>query len=280
MKDIILHIDSYPEPTSKEGIEQAVRFAAAVDANITALAVQVDIRAPNNALAERLINLSGLCAQEEAKSRAYCQAAIATFSEKLAVYGVRGDVSATTADLVGMGSHVALRARTRDLCLIPVMDSLDGQRDVAETVVFQSGRPVLLYRPGMADLFGGGLNTVVIAWDGSRTAARAMADALLVLQKARQVRVLTILNEKREAVAGLGADAVRHLKLHNIAAIADEVDAAGRKIGQVLSDYVTAQSADLLVMGAYGRSKMREFILGGATEHMLRHSPVPLMLSH
>lgn len=51
MKDIILHIDSYPEPTSKEGIEQAVRFAAAVDANITALAVQVDIRAPNNALA-------------------------------------------------------------------------------------------------------------------------------------------------------------------------------------------------------------------------------------
>ncbi|SFN47088.1 universal stress protein [Dokdonella immobilis] len=280
MRDIILYIDSYPEPASVEAIDQAVRFAAAIDAEMTAFAVQVEINAPRNWLAERLISLGGLCAEEEAKSKAHCQSAIATYSEKLAAYGVRGDVSVTRENLADVGTHVALQARTRDLCLVPSTNHPEGQRWVAEAVVFQSGRPVILYRPGVADLFGERAKTAVVAWDGSRPCARAMADALPLLKRALQVRVLTVVNEKPEASSGLGAEVLRHLKLHGIAAISDEVDAAGRKIGQVLTDYVTAHDADLLVMGAYGRSKMREFILGGATDHMLGHLPAALFLSH
>jgi len=240
-----------------------VRFAALTDANLTALAVQIDIKAPSNCLADRLINVSGLCAQEEEKSRAHCQSAIAAFTEKLGVYGVKGGASCTRADQAMMGGHVAIHARTRDLCLIAVTDRLDGQREVAEAVAFHSGRPVLLYRPGAADLPSTGLNMVVVAWDGGRTAARAMADALPVLRRSNQVRVLTVINEKPGAQTGLGEDAVRHLMLHNIDTVADEVDVSGRKIGAVLTDYVAAHRADLLVMGAYGHSKMREFILGG-----------------
>jgi nucleotide-binding universal stress UspA family protein len=280
MRDILFHFDSYPDPTSDEAIDQAVKFAAALGAEITALVVQVDIRPPNNRLAERLINLSGVCAEEKAKSLANCKAAIAVFSEKLETANVKGRAMLTQAEPALMGDHVSLHARTRDLCLVPVMDRLDGQRSVAEAVLFGSGRPVLLYRPGIADLPKGELGAVVLAWDGSRCAARAMADALPILQKARQVRVLTVVKEKPEATAGLGADVIRHLSLHGINAVADEVDIAGRKIGQVMSDFVKAHQGDLLVMGGYGRSKMREFILGGATQHMLHEPVVAIMLSH
>lgn len=280
MKDILLHIDSYPESTPPEAIDQAVRFAAASGARLTALAVQVDLQAPSNFLADRLINLSGLCAEQEAKSLSACHEAVKAFDESLAKYNVSGDSRLTKVDLHLVGEHVARQARTRDLCLIPMMSRLDGQRAIAEAVAFGSGRPVLLFRPGVADLPGDALSTVVLAWDGSRSAARALADALPLLPMARQVRVLTVVNEKPEARSGLGDDAVRHLAAHGIEAVADEVDGSGRKVGQVFAEYAAQHRSDLLVMGAYGRSRIREFILGGATEYMLHDPKVPLLLSH
>lgn len=280
MKDLLLHIDSYPDATPPEAIDQAVRFAAAAGGALTALAVQVDLQAPSNYLASRLINLAGVCAEQEAKSLASCREAMRIVDEKLAHYQVRGGSVLTKTDLHMVGEHVALHARTRDLCLVPMMDRQDGQRSVAEAVVFGSGRPVLLFRPGVADLPSGGLGTIVVAWDGSRTAARALAAALPLLPKAKQVRVLTVVNEKAEARPGLGDEVIRHLEVHGVNAVADDVDAARRKVGQVFSDYVTEHHSDLLVMGAYGRSRVREFILGGATEYMLEDPRTAILLSH
>lgn len=153
------------------------------------------------------------------------------------------------ADLYCVGDYVAKRARTRDLCIVAVVSPLDGQRSIAEDVVFGSGRPTLLFRPGVADLLSQGLSTVVLAWDGSRSAARVMADALPLLPKAREVRVLTVLNEKPEARSGLGDDVVRHLKAHGVNAVADEVDAEKQPIGKVLEIYAERHRSDLLVMG-------------------------------
>lgn len=280
MRDVLLQIDSYPEATPPEAIEQAVRLTAAIGGVLSALAVEVDIRAPSNRLADYLIGLSSLAAEEEQKSRSACQAALEVFSAKAKAAGVLGEALHGRSDLYCIGDYVAKRARTRDLCIVPVSDSLDGQRSIAEAVVFDSGRPVLLFRPGRADLLSGGLSTVVVAWDGSRSAARAMADAIPVMLKARQVYVLTVVNEKPDARSGLGDDAVRHLKAHGVDAVADEVDASGRRIGKVLDDYVAERRSDLLVMGAYGRSRVREFILGGATEYMLHDPKVPLFLAH
>jgi nucleotide-binding universal stress UspA family protein len=280
MKDLLLHIDSYPDATPPEAIDQAVRFAAKAGGALTVLAVQVDLQAPSNYLASRLINLAGVCAEQEAKSLAACREAMKVAEEKLAHYDVRGGSLLTKADLHLVGEHVALHARTRDVCLVPMMDLLDGQRAVAEAVAFGSGRPVLLFRPGVADLMGGDLNRIVVAWDGSRTAARALAAALPLLPKVKEVRVLTVLNEKAGTRPGLGDEVIRHLKVHGIEALTEEVDAAGRKIGQVFSDYVAEHHPDLLVMGAYGRSRVREFILGGATEYVLHDPKVPILLAH
>lgn len=280
MRDILLQLDSYPEATPAEAIDQAVRFTSALGGVVSALAVEVDIRAPRNRLADHLIGLTQLAEAEELKSRRACTAALETFSTLAAKAGVLGEALHGKAGLYGVGAYVAERSRTRDLCIVPVVDLLDGQRSVVEAVVFGSGRPVLTFRPGASDLSGEGLGSVVLAWDGTRTAARAMADALPVLCKAREVRVLTVTNEKPSAHAGLGKDVLRHLAAHGVNAVIDEVDAGGRRIGKVLGDYLAEQQSDLLVMGAYGRSRAREFILGGATEHMLQNPGTPILLSH
>ena len=101
--------------------------------------------------------------------------------------GVLGESLHGRSVLYGIGELVAKRARTRDLCIVPIADRLDGQRSIAEEVVFGSGRPVLLFRPGQADLLGDGLSTVVLAWDGSRSAARAMAEAIPVILEGRDI---------------------------------------------------------------------------------------------
>lgn len=280
IRDVLLQIDSYPEVTPGVAIEQAVRFTAAIGGVLSALAVEVDIKAPSNLLADHLIGLSRMAEAEEAKSRSGCKAVLAEFSRLAQAAGVLGQAIHGKAGLYGVGDYLAWHARSRDLCIVPIADSLDGQRLVAEAVVFGSGRPVLLFRPGVADLPKGDLGVVVLAWDGSRTAARAMSDSLAVMLKAREVHVLTVLGEKPEARVGLGIDAVRHLKAHDVNAIASEVQADGRRIGPVLDDFAAQCKADLLIMGAYGRSRMREFVLGGATEHMLLNPRIPLLLSH
>jgi nucleotide-binding universal stress UspA family protein len=280
VKDILFHFDSYPDPTPVAAIDQAVRFAATLGSGITALAVQVDFKPPGNWLAERLVNLSAMCAQEEQKSLANCKAALAAFSEKAATERVTVSTLLAKSQPALLGDVVSFHARTRDVCLIPMVDSLDGQRSVAEAVLFQSGRPVVIFRPGAADLPAKTPGSVVLAWDGSRQAARAMADALPIMKLAREVRVLTVVKEKPEATAGLGNDVVRHLGSHGINAVADEVDIGPRKIGPAISDFVKAHAADLLVMGGYGHSKLHEFILGGATQHLLQEPNVAIMLSH
>lgn len=280
MRDILLQIDTYPEATPAEAIDQAVRFTAAVGGVLSALAVEVDIQAPKNRLADYLIGLSQMAVEEERKSRQFCAVALEAFASRAEEAGVLGEAIHGKADLYAVGAFVAERSRTRDLCIVPVVDPSDGQRSVVEAVVFGSGRPVLTFRPGVADLPLGGLGSIVLAWDGSRTAARAMADALPIMRTAREVRVLTVTNEKPSAGPGLGNDAVRHLVAHGVNALAEEVDSAGQRIGPVLEDHFARHRPDLLVMGAYGRSRAREFILGGATEHVLKDPKVPLLLSH
>lgn len=123
-------------------------------------------------------------------------------------------------------------------------------------------------------------STGVVAWDGSRSAARAMADAIPVMRKARKVQVLTVVNEKPNARSGLGDDAMRHFKAYGVIAVADNVDASGDRIGRMLDEYVEKCGSDLLVIGASGRPRVRVFSLGGATEHMLHDPKAPLFLVH
>jgi nucleotide-binding universal stress UspA family protein len=256
-----------------------VRFAQLIGAEITALGVEVDFHEVDDVAASGLIGLAGVASEEEARSHAARAALLHRFSGVAAEAGVRGHVLQEKRTLYEVAGCVARAARTRDLCLIPTNQVNDDQRAVLETVIFSAGRPVIGFGAGSAGL-PTQLNTVVLAWDGGRCAARAMADGLPFLSVARDVRILTVTNEKPAARAGRGAEALRHLKIHGVAARADDVDAAGRSVGEVIDAYLEDVGADLLIMGAYGHSRLREFILGGATRHAIHHPKAPVCFSH
>jgi len=167
-----------------------------------------------------------------------------------------------------------------DVTMIPVGEEVGLQQYVAECVIFGSGRPtiVLPEAPKRSDPLS--LDVIGVAWDFSRPAARAIADAMPILERAKTVRVVTITQEKRIDAKRSGAELIRHLAFHGIEIVVEEEEAAGRSIGQALEDYATAHDLDLLVMGAYGHSRLRDFVLGGATKTVIAHPPLPVLLSH
>jgi nucleotide-binding universal stress UspA family protein len=278
--DALLQLDSYPDATPPAAVDQAVDFMAAIGGRLSVLALNVEIPLRTNALAERLVNLSGLVAEQETASLEACRALVERFTARAKAADVFGEVLLAGADLYLLTDEIVRRARTRDLCLVPVVDRFDGQMETIQGLIFRSGRPVLVFRPGVADLPAGPLGVVAVAWDGGRAAARALADALPLLVRAREVRVVTVVGEKPDAVPGLAAEAVRHLQAHGVHAVPVEVPADGRRIGAVLDSWLVHAKPDLMVMGAYGHSRAREFVLGGATEHALGAPKVPLFLAH
>jgi nucleotide-binding universal stress UspA family protein len=278
-KDVLLHLDTYPDPTPLEGVDWSIGFAGLLQAELTALAVKVRIPVRSNRMAEYLIGLSGMAREEESKSAIRCRELLQEFESKATAAGVFEGGILEKADFYDVGVRVAEHARTRDLSVIPLTTGADSPGSVSQTVIFESGRPALILQPGPGTAKAR-LDTIVVAWDGSRPAARAVADAMPILSFANRVQILTVVHEKESAVSGLGVDLTRHLKVHGIEARMEEVDAKGAAIGVVLEKYVRSLSADLLVMGAYGHSRVREFLLGGATQSVLRAPPVPVFLSH
>lgn len=279
-KDLLLQIDSFPARTPPSAVQSAVRIAKALDARLSALAIQVDIPLASNPLADRLAHLSELERDWEGRSLAACREALAEFETTAKSAGVFAASAVARINLYRIDDEVARRARTHDLTLVPICDAYDGQLELAQQAVFGSGRPVLAF-PADVDAFPGGrLGDAVVLWDGSRAAARALGDALPLLALAASVRVVTFTGEKPSVHAGQGAEVVRHLAQHGIAASVQDVAVEGPGIGAEIDSYLKAHPADLLVMGAYGRTRLIEFVMGGATQHMLRKPPCAVLLSH
>lgn len=277
IKDLFIPFSTYPDPVPPTAIGAAVRLAERVGAGITALAFDLDFHAPGNAIANRVLDLPGMVAAARERARANAAAATQTFEDACRNAGVAGDVLAYRCEESRVTEVVVECARLRDLTVVPAPETGVQQQWVAESVVFGSGRPILLLPAAAADV---PLRTVAVAWDGTRPAARALADALPLLRLAETVRIFTVGGEK--ALPKMhGFDEIRrHLSRHGIEATCDLVDGAGRPIGETMAGYVASHGADLLVMGAYAHSRMRDFILGGATRSMVAAPPIPALLSH
>ncbi len=278
-RDILLQIDSYPAATPDESIETAIGFAKVLDAELAVLAVQVDIPLSRNVVSEALIKLAGLEQEWEDASLASCRQAVRRFESAAKAAGVFTGAEIHRINLLKVDDSLALRVRARDLCLAAMAERFDEQIEWVKRIIFASGRPVVVMG-GRPLLAGGRIGDVAVAWDGGRHAARALGDALPILERARAVRIVTFVNEKEAARPGLAAEAVRHLAAHGVKAAKDEIDASGVGIGQAIDAYLAQRPADMLVMGASGRAPVLEFVMGGATEHVLRNVPTALFLSH
>jgi nucleotide-binding universal stress UspA family protein len=279
-KDVLVALTTYPEPTPVSAVDDAIDLAAALGAKVSAIACEVKINVPGTLLGRHFLNVPAMIADEAKKSATNAQQLLAAFqaaAEKSGVFQERILENCLTSEVPEL---LVEYFRLRDLTILPMPEGDYLDQWYAESIIFGSGRPTVVLPHARKRTGSFALDTVIVGWDFSRTATRAMADAIPILAKAKRVCVLTVTKEKAIDTRRSGAELAKHLARHGADVVLDEVDAKGRGIGDVLEAHVTYRNADLLVMGAYGHSRFREFVLGGATKSMLTRPPVPVFLSH
>jgi nucleotide-binding universal stress UspA family protein len=176
---------------------------------------------------------------------------------------------------------LATLARRFDLSVLMQSepDGVDND-DMIEAALFESGRPLVVVPYIQKD--GLKLDHVVCCWDGSRAAARAINDAMPLLVKAGAVDLLIVLNEKTSSAPNVirGAEIANHLARHDVKVEIATIPAADIDVTSAILSYVADCSGTLIVMGGYGHTKLREFILGGVTRDVLKSMTVPVFVSH
>jgi nucleotide-binding universal stress UspA family protein len=196
-------------------------------------------------------------------------------------------LSAEWRQLDALGSSIShefiQQCRTADLAMIAQEDpnANNGvEAGFVGSIVMDSGKPVLIIPRGHSfDAIGG---KVVFGWNGSKEAARACFDALPLLSDKSEVNLVWVDPQKQHGEAGSlpGAELGATLARHGVKVTAEPMPSADADAGRALLNRVSDSGADLLVMGAYGHSRMREFVFGGATEHVLNNMKVPVLTSH
>ena len=279
-RDVLLQLRSYPDPTPTSVVDYAVQFSQLMGARISALTFEININVPGNALARAVVDISGMIAAERGTSFRNARNLVAAFDTAATKANLAHDHFVERCLSSQIPDVVTDHARVHDLTIVPVDEHAAFQQSVAECVIFKSGRPVLLLPAATKSPELMRLDRVGLAWDFSRPAARAVADALPLLLTAKSVSVVTITNEKAINTSRSDSDLARHLAAHGVEVALEKHDAAGLTIGGALKKYATMNKLDLLVMGAYGHSRMRDFVQGGATKSMVSSAPLPVFLSH
>jgi nucleotide-binding universal stress UspA family protein len=148
---------------------------------------------------------------------------------------------------------------------------------VIEGALFGSGRPILVVP--YVQKTGIRFDRVMVCWDGGRNAARAIADAMPVLKRAKEIDIVSVESRERRDEL-VGADIAQHLARHGIRATVKPIVSADPDVESTILSYAADSSTDLIVMGGYGHTRLREFVLGGATRGMLNAMTVPTFMAH
>lgn len=180
----------------------------------------------------------------------------------------------------GTSGRFPKMARRFDLSVLMQSDPDNGDNDVLiEQVLFDSGRPVLIVPYIQKDAVKP--DRVVCCWDGSRAATRAINDARPFLRRAAAVELLIVRDHKvRDESELRGIEMANHLARHGIKLDIKVITAPDVSVSGTILSHVADTAADLLVMGGYGHSRLREFVLGGVTREMLASMTVPVLMSH
>lgn len=174
------------------------------------------------------------------------------------------------------GAMLSIASRFADLLMLaqPEKDAPASLEDAVDAAIFETGRPVMLVPANVSSVIG---NRAMIAWNGSTQAARAVSAALPLLKLAAQVDIVQLGDIGKEAPS---ADLALYLALHGVKGQVHAIDLGVRGAGGALIDAAERFESDLIVMGAYGHSRFRERILGGATRELLANSPWPILVMH
>lgn len=272
-----LPLVTHPDPDADAIADNAAAAAAWLGAALHARALNADIPVPSSALSGILMDVPKLVHGAEAASRRHGERLL----EKVAAAAAREGVALTKSTEAGpialLGERAAAHARYYDLALAGWEEGNPTSRMTVEALIFGAGRPVLVLPEKVVRKE---FAAVTIAWDGTRSAARAVADALPFLQRASRVTVLTVVGEKPLGNDDIGARLATGLRERGFAAETLTVEAEDCPIAETLQERAVEAGADLLVMGGYGHSRIRDFVLGGATQGALDELRLPVLMSH
>jgi nucleotide-binding universal stress UspA family protein len=274
-QDILVHIDDGEAMPGRLAV--AVELAERFDAHLIGVYVDPGLALPT--LVDVPIS-PNLIEELENEHRERRQRAEQKFRQTLERSEVRSEWRLAEGELAGTLSR---HARYADLTVLG-QEGADDQKMVIgglpDSVALTCGRPVLVV-PYIGVKTPPGRHAIV-AWNGSREAARAVNDALPILKGADKVEVMCVNPEHGELEdADLpGADLCLHLARHGVNAEAQTLAASDLEVGDLLLSRAADHGADLIVMGAYGHARWREVVLGGVTRQLLEQMTVPVLLSH
>jgi len=274
-KTILVHADG--SPRGAERLAFAFGLAAQFEAHLVGLYAPGLPRMPSYALAEAGAVLGDILEQRGAEN---VRRAEKQFRDVAARHGdVGAEWRVAHSD---PATALRLSARYADLVVAaqPAPQDEADARLLADELALSVGRP-LLYVP-YTGRFAVSAKRVLIAWDAGREAARAVSDALPILKRAQAVEVAVFDPERERVNHGEqpGADIGLYLARHGVKVAVHRQSGTGFDVGEQILSRAADTSADLVVMGAYGHSRMRELVLGGVTRTMLDAMTVPVLMSH
>jgi len=272
-KDIVINLSV--DPAADPVVPYAVSVAEAFSAHLAAIAVTYDPEFPPQATAVAAKFIDQLRTETERAAAA----ARARFDEAARRTGLSAESHVLKATVAGAYPRFGTLARRFDLSIIGQARPDGGDSEgLIEGALFESGRPVIVVPYIQAS--GLKLDRVMACWDGSRAAARAIADAMPLLTRAKKVDVVIVDSETARSDEMPGADIAAHLARHELKLTVERIARGDVDVATNILNYAADQAADMIVMGGYGHSRLRQFILGGTTRAILRAMTVPTLMSH
>lgn len=275
IKDIIVNLSVTKNDSTVANY--AVSVAAALQARLTGIAFIYDPVVPISGTG---YIPADVIESQRADNETVAEAAIKDFNVATDRAGISAEPQMLNASLTGAGDQFARMARRFDLAIVgqaqPEMSTME--QIIGETTLFESGRPMIMVPYIQKAPFK--TNNVIICWDGSRTAARAVADAIPILSKSSRIEIVSVTSERGKEDEIEGVDIGQHLARHGLKVDVHRISRGNIDVADALLSHAADNSADLMVMGGYGHSRLREFVLGGVTRSIFQSMTLPVLLSH
>ncbi|MGU3340717.1 universal stress protein [Methylobacterium mesophilicum] len=221
--------------------------------------------------------VNSIVADENRRLRILAQAVAERMAGDAARAGVTCTTEAPALTYPNLVARLTARARLADLTVLDAETrEVDLDRDLIDGVLFGSGRPLIVVPAGRSAF---GAMRIVVAWDGSAQAARSANDAMPFLRAAEAVEIVSVVGEKDLSTSVAGAEFAPHLARHGVNVSVNDLPVV-EDVAETLRTEADLFRADMLVMGAYRHSRLKEWFLGGVTQSLLARSSVPLFLAH
>jgi nucleotide-binding universal stress UspA family protein len=275
VKDIVVNLTG--GAPQEFAADYAISLATLFDAHIAGVGFIYEPVIPGSVLGGIPTDL--IEAQREENTKA-AKAATDRFEAAAGRAGLSAEVRILDASVAGAADLFGRIARRFDLAVVGQARPKEGASEelLIEGARFESGRPVVVVPYVQTQAVT--LERVLVCWDGSRPATRAIADALPFLRRAKAIDIVAVSGERGKGSELVGTNMARHLFRHGLAVELKRVSAGDVDVPSAIRSHAAKIGADFMVMGGYGHSRLREFILGGVTRTILTSSTIPVLMSH